>query len=536
LCQVLFTGPGIPCKSFLPGNKKSWGSRYSLENLFTLRLFLGGSYAVSPDSQNAIPGRLHLAFPSLSGYKKNMNNREITFYIYKGGDNSNEGTHEKPLLSVAEALDRVRWQSYERAYFIISGPITQAASRRGMIEITGPGLPAIFLQAGNAKRPGILSAKGLNQRVIYIGDGNTLTIGENIIIRDGTRREGGAGIALEGGKLIMLGGEISNNDGGIGMSGGVYVGKGSEFIMEGGLITRNKTKMHGGGVFPDDGGVFTMRGGTIADNEAIISGGGVYVGADAEFIMSGGNIEKNRTGGKLAVMIGNMSLSYGCGGGVAVCGQARFIMHDGNISENRAIAVKRDDDNAGSGGGVFVEKDGIFIFEQGSIERNGVMYWGGGVYTEGAVTTMPESIIRNNVARLGGGGVSVCGRKAAFTMQGGLLMNNFTGGKGGAIHVRENAVCMIEKGGITQNNASEAGNALAINGDVIMNGGVIFDNEESSFEPDEEEKAVPASRGVHGIAIVIEDSGKLILQGGKIDGKIVMRDNGQLDDRRVDAE
>jgi hypothetical protein len=406
-----------------------------------------------------------------------------------------------------------------------------------MIDITGPGLPEIFLQARDAEHPGILSAKGLNQRVIYIGDGNTLTIGENIIIRDGFQREGGGGIALEGGRLIMMGGEISDNDGGIGMGGGVYVGMNGEFIMEDGLITRNKTKMHGGGVFPDDGGVFTMRGGIIADNEAIISGGGVFVGVDAEFIMSDGSIEKNRAGGELAVTIGNMSLSYGQGGGVAVCGQGRFTMHDGIISENRAIAITQDDDdNAGSGGGVFVEKDGIFIFEQGSIEGNGVMYWGGGVYTEGAVTTMPESMIRNNVARLGGGGVSVYGGKAAFTMRGGLLVNNFTGGNGGAIHARENAACMIENGIITQNNASEAGNAMAINCEVIMNGGIIFDNEASSFEPDEQAKAVPASRGTHGIAIVIEDLGKLIVQGGKIDGKVVMRDNGQLDDRRVDAE
>ncbi|MDR2247699.1 MAG: hypothetical protein LBE17_13680 [Treponema sp.] len=461
----------------------------------------------------------------------------MTYYIYKGGDNSNAGTREKPLLSVAEALDRVRWQPYERAYFIISGSLTQAASRHGMIAITGPGLPEIFLQAGSAKRPCILSAKGLNQRVMYIGEGNTLSIGENIIIRDGVRKEGGAGIAIDGGKLIMRGGEISNNDGCTGMSGGVYVGKGSEFIMEGGLITRNKTKMHGGGVFPDDGGVFILRGGTIAYNEAAISGGGVFVGPDAEFIMSGGSIEKNLAGGELIVAINNVVLPYGYGGGVAVSEQARFIMQGGAISRNRAFVVEPRGEKAGSGGGVAVEKDGAFILDQGCIAGNDVRYWGGGVYSEGELTIMPESIIRDNHADLGGGGVTARGSQAVFTMHGGLLMNNTTGGTGGAIHVRESASCMIQKGLIAQNIAGEAGNALAIDGEVIVNGGIIGDNEAASFVPDEEEKeTAAASWGTHGIAIVIEDSGKLILQGGQIDGNIVKRDGGQVEDRRLEAE
>ncbi|MDR2094185.1 MAG: hypothetical protein LBP76_01540 [Treponema sp.] len=464
-----------------------------------------------------------------------MDEKKITLYISEGGDDSNEGTVEKPLWSVAEALDRIRGKLYREACLIITGSVTEVSARDAMIDIAGKGLPVIYMQGG--ERPGILNAKGLNNRVMYISGGNKVYLGENLVIRGGiTQGSGGAGITIEDGALFLQGAEISDNDAGFGMGGGVYVSGRGEFVMESGLITRNKTKMHGGGVFPDDGGKFIMRGGTISYNEAVLSGGGVFVGVDAEFTMSGGLIEKNQVGGEKIVKIAGVSVPYGQGGGVHVCQDARFTMLNGRICENRAIAVGRED-SAGSGGGVFVATDGIFIAEKGSIVQNGVMNWGGGVYVKGSFTLGAACTIANNIARLGGGGVHVAGKQGVFTMKSGLLMNNYTGGKGGAVCVMEDSIFTMEGGLVTRNSAYQIGNAFAVNGLLTVNGGAVIDN---VYPPPEESKEKDAetdtSQEKAQCVVVIDDTGKLVIHAGEIDGKIAMKKANQMEDLREKKE
>jgi hypothetical protein len=399
-----------------------------------------------------------------------------------------------------------------------------------LIELTGKGLPAVFLRGESGGRPGILNAKGLNKRVIYIADGNTLCIEEHIVVCGGlTQGDGGSGAALEGGTLIMKGGEISDNDAGVGMGGGVYVGRNSEFIMEGGLITRNDTRMNGGGVFPDDGGIFTMRGGTISGNTASLSGAGVFVGIDAEFTMDGGLIEKNLAGGKKPMMLAGMPIPGGMGGGVYVCDRACFTMLDGKISGNRAAAAGKEGGNAGSGGGVYVDKGGVFNFEKGSIAQNHAMNWGGGVYTEGSFNCAPECIIGINFAGLGGGGVHIAGRKGVFTMKGGFLLNNFTKGRGGAVNVMEHAALAIENGLFLKNTAASMGNAFAINGMAVMDDGAVFDGGKIPQGGDAE-IGKPLKNGSP--SVVIDSGGKLILRGGEIGGQVVARAKDQFEDLR----
>ena len=61
--------------------------------------------------------------------------------------------------------------------------------------------------------------------------------------------------------------------------GGVYVGKNSEFIMNGSTISGNTATYGGGGVNVAAGGTFTMNGGTISGNTAK-NGGGVCISAN----------------------------------------------------------------------------------------------------------------------------------------------------------------------------------------------------------------------------------------------------------------
>jgi hypothetical protein len=464
-----------------------------------------------------------------------MSEAEITIYISEDGDDSNAGTGESPLWSVAAALDRVRGKSYGAARLIVTGSVTELAARNAMIDITGSNLPVLYLRGGG-EHLGILDAKGLDKRVLYISDGNTVYLEENIVIRGGlTQGSGGSGVTIEGGTLIMRGAEISDNDSGLGMGGGVYLSGKSEFIMESGLITRNKTQMSGGGVFPDDGGKFTMLGGVISNNEALISGAGVFVGIDAHFVMRNGSIKDNKAGGEKTIQIAGIALPYGEGGGVFVSPNARFDMEDGRIENNRAIAVGMED-YAGSGGGVFVEAGGVFSIKGGVIKKNGVMNWGGGVYCEGSFTSGSKCIIGNNIARRGGGGVHIAGDKGVFLLKDGWLINNYTDGTGGAIYVMEGGSLAMEGGFVAANRSRGLGNGLAINGLATINGGVIVGSLGSLKDGDTKNAETGASPEETPYIIVVEEQGKLVIQEGEIEGKIAMKKASQVEDRREKIE
>ncbi|MHC6204464.1 hypothetical protein ACYULU_14895 [Breznakiellaceae bacterium SP9] len=468
----------------------------------------------------------------------------ITIYVSQEGDDTNEGSQALPLASVAAALSKIRGQSYESATIIISGSITEVAAKEGMIDITGHGLPPIVLQGESEERPGILNADKLNKRVIFISDDNTLTLGDHITLTGGsTSNNGGSGVAVQRGTLIMNGGEIADNDSLMGMGGGVYIGKGGSFTMNGGAIVRNKTQMNGGGVFPDDGGVFTMNGGCISNNNAYMSGAGVFVGMDSQFTLNGGTIEKNQSGGDKDVLIFGRAVPYGRGGGVCVYERAVFTMNGGDITKNRAIAMNEDENSAGSGGGVFVQEGAVFTFKKGTIKQGGVMGWGGGIYSEGKVTMYSDSVICNNVARLCGGGVHLAGKGASLTMKGGLIMNNFGARSAGAVHIMKNSIFTIEQGLIVKNTAGEGGHALVISGTVVMNGGVIVDNNDEALErmtpePDKkspkksQRKAAKAGAATADPAIVIEYGGKLRITGGELQGQLAMVSPDQLEDTR----
>jgi hypothetical protein len=319
------------------------------------------------------------------------------------------------------------------------------------------------------------------------------------------------------------------------MGGGVYLSGKSEFIMESGLITRNKTKMSGGGVFPDDGGKFTMLGGVISDNEAFVSGAGVFVGIDAHFVMRNGSIKDNIAGGEKIIKIAGVSIPYGEGGGVFVSSKARFVMENGRIENNRAIAVGREDE-AGSGGGVFVEAGGVFAIESGVITKNGVMNWGGGVYSEGFFTSNSKCIIGNNIARLGGGGVHIAGNKGVFLLKDGWLINNYTAGTGGAIHVTEGGSLTMEGGFVAENRSGGLGNGLAINSLAAINGGVIVGKLGILEDADAKNAETGVSPEETPCIIVVEEKGKLIIQNGEIEGRVAMKKTGIVEDRREKKE
>jgi len=186
---------------------------------------------------------------------------------------------------------------------------------------------------------------------------------DGIIITRNVDTYGHGVTVFEGGKLIMVDGEISNNNNAFG--GGVDVCGGS-FEMSGGKIVNNESRWYGGGVCVRDGGSFTMSGGVISNNKVFYynifhnndihytDGGGVGIrDAKSSFTMTGGTIS------------GNTAKN---GGGVYV-GVGSFIMTGGSVTSNTA----RD---GGSGGGVYSYSSSSFSRTGGEISGN----TGGDVY------------------------------------------------------------------------------------------------------------------------------------------------------------
>ncbi|MDR2467663.1 MAG: hypothetical protein LBD22_01730 [Spirochaetaceae bacterium] len=219
--------------------------------------------------------------------------------------------------------------------------------------------------------------------------GGAFVMEEGTILRSRENRNGNGGaVYLQGytstptRTFIMKGGEI--NDCSAKNGGAVYVGAGTEFIMEGGIISQNHAKGsgspdyrdgNGGGVCIEDG-TMIMRGGVIWNNDARDgcnpSGGGDPSG----------------------------------GGGVYVIGGS-FTMEDGQILSNDTNAY---------GHGVLVGYGGNFVMKGGHIEPPTDVVGSNGVFVFSGNFTMEESaaIDSDNNVGLFNGVISIGSLNAPF--------------------------------------------------------------------------------------------------------------------------
>ena len=237
----------------------------------------------------------------------------------------------------------------------------------------------------------------------------------------------------------MYGGKIT------GTTCAVYVGDGSIFELYGGEITGNKAISsttdqevnYGIGVYVNKDAMFTMSGDAVISNNKAYKGGGVYLDTDATFTMSGNAAISNNTansgagvyvnGGTLTMSgdttVSNNTATDNCGGGVYVTGGGSSFAMSGNSTISGNTAKKW-------GGGVYVESNGTFTMESGTISGNNVIGAASGLYGSG-------------------GGVFV--NNATFNMTGGRITgNNVTLGDnagsaegGGGVHVARNATMNV---------------------------------------------------------------------------------------------
>ena len=307
-----------------------------------------------------------------------------------------------------------------------------------------------------------------------IPGGYTLLLDGNVTLQGNALSGGtGTGVVVNAGGMFNLDDNAAISDF---RNRGVFV-NGGRFAMSGGEITDNlinpppnNNNNGGAGVRVVANGVFNMSGGRIADNRINVIGtnnfgAGVLVDGSA-FTMNGGYIVNNITEG-----ISNH------GGGVFVSG-GTFTMSGGTIADNETRGA-----NA-NGAGIHMQNGALFTMIDGYIRDNINNNLGGGVfvYQPGSIFNMSNGTIIGNVSRLGGG-VSVQAQ-AVFNMSGNALIEDNTArANGGGIHIAQQGGTFNMSGNarIEDNTAEVSGGGIAMannaNGIVNITGGIIVDNE-----------------------------------------------------------
>jgi hypothetical protein len=200
---------------------------------------------------------------------------------------------------------------------------------------------AIWNNATFTMNGGVISGNsaGRGGGVVLDGSNGTFTMYGGSI-RDNSSTSNGGGVLLNGnsGTFTMYGGSIRDNTGGDG--GGVVIQSGSQFTMDGGVISGNKAVRGGGvdsggggvGVFGGNNSTFTMNGGVISGNKAG-NGGGVFVDPGEQFTKNGG------------VIYGDTDTSHSDGDieNTATSGKGHAVYMGGSQPKERNSTAGKDD-------------------------------------------------------------------------------------------------------------------------------------------------------------------------------------------------
>ena len=357
--------------------------------------------------------------------------------------------------------------------------------RQGALTMSGTAQIGGTGEANTAPMGGGVFVTGAGSKLTITGGkiiGNKATGASPNGCGGGVAVEGGATFDMSGGSIQ---GNTSEQDNG----GGVAVRTGAQFTLSGtaqigggdpAQANKAENLYSGGGVFVDDA-TFTMLGGSVMGNTAH-NGGGVFLWQNrgtASFIMRGGSITNNESriyGGGVYMSNGTFNMTGGSitgneaprsnGGGVYVWG-GTFNMSDGGISGNTA--------NRGSG--VYLDAGTLNLSGTARIDGNTAYIDGGGVYAGYATFNMQGGSITGNRGDSLGGGVFV--DSSIFTMTDGRITGNTAGGGAGmAVYLSNPANDVEISGGLL---SAQGGSAILIaqNKALTVSGGAVMQTDKS---------------------------------------------------------
>jgi hypothetical protein len=206
------------------------------------------------------------------------------------GFDGNSGAKDAPLATAQKAVEiiRERYKKFSKtwprvngvpapAVIYMSGKFTLAPGQsagNGMLEISGKDLPPIVIQNKNREESVVIDAN-LQNRVLYIDNGNKVTLDGNLRLVDG-QKDAGAGIYVNDGELTLAG-SVTLAHNAANRGAGIYVQKGKLFVLESAVIQDNNALDTGGGIQVGPLATVELRGLSRVTENAANKGGGVYV-------------------------------------------------------------------------------------------------------------------------------------------------------------------------------------------------------------------------------------------------------------------
>ena len=216
-------------------------------------------------------------------------------------------------------------------------------------------------------------------------------------------------------KLIITGGEISNNE--AMMGAGIYGGGSKKMLLEisGGSISNNTATQTGGGlevssITVDLSGNFKISGNKIitgADDQEKSSGRGAgFAINNADVRMSGGEISNNK-------VYWSEYVDSAWGGGIYLTGTSKLAITGGKVSNNIVSSTKEDGSEylKSSGANIYINRNSLVVMAGGEISGDGETLQarlGGGITNVGQLY-ISGGTIKNCKATNGGGIVSYGG-------------------------------------------------------------------------------------------------------------------------------
>lgn len=218
---------------------------------------------------------------------------------------------------------------------------------------------------------------------VSIGEDSTFNMYGGSIHNNKTTTGGqGGAIVVDNtnGKLNMYGGEIKNNYS-CQLGGAIFVLNGNKVEITGGTISNNRADF--GGALANQEGVVSIKNATISSNNATYYGGGIYNQnnqGDSSVTLESSTVTNN------TAWYGGGIMNYGTG----------FVLKNNTIAGNTATGYTE------SSGGAVYNASGILTSENNTISNNNASYRGGGIHSEAEVVSKNDDI-NKNTAQSGGG-------------------------------------------------------------------------------------------------------------------------------------
>ena len=277
--------------------------------------------------------------------------------------------------------------------------------------------------------------------------GNTAQDGGGIFAKkDGSTA---SAVTISGGFIGIVGtGTDANKSTGYNGGGGIYIGEGCSLTMKENVkITGNQTGASGGGISTGANCVLTMESCTVSDNTASINGGGIFAQGTLTIkncTVSGNTANSIGGGAYLAGTVninGASTIAYNeaaeSGGGIYAASGSLTLENatiGGEQSYDGTDLNKTKGNKAKDGGGIYAQAALTMkncTVSYNTAKTSGVSSAdGGGIYAIGNKLTMTVCTVKSNMAKTGGG---IKKDNDEFTMTNCTLTNNMATANGGGI-------------------------------------------------------------------------------------------------------